>query len=153
MSWCLEVGHLLETSWWGLEVGHFLLDKLIISRDGPPLYYISWWSLEVGPPCLCAMSWCLEVGPLSWWNVSWSLEVGPPIDPGLKLQYKTGLKSGWLFNTFTLWSKGGPTSMVNFSRGAHLQLQLLWFQRYTFIDSSFDPSLRNLFIQTTRRRR
>ena len=120
MSWCLEVGHLLETSWWGLEVGHFLLDKLMISRDGPPFYYISWWSLEVGPPCLCAMSWCLEVGPLSWWNVSWSLEVGPPIDPGLKLQYKTGLKSGWLFNTFTLWSKGGPTSMVNFSRGAHL---------------------------------
>ena len=109
----------MTLSWWLLEVGHFLLDKLMISREGPPFYYISWWLLEVGPlPMYYELM--SRGGPPQLMECQLMIRGGPPVDHGLKLQYKTGLKSGWLFNPFTLWSKRGPTSRFNFSRGAHL---------------------------------
>ena len=128
-------------------MGHFLLGKLMISRDGPPFYYISWWLLEVGPLPMYYELMSRD-GPPQLMECQLMIRGGPPVDPGLKLQYKTGLKSGWLFYHFTLWTKGGPTSRVNFSWGGPPQLQLLWFQRYHSLAVLGNRGCREKNIQT-----
>jgi hypothetical protein len=117
-----------------------LLSELLFSRGGPPPMKYKLIALSGGHPIY---ELTLRDGPsLSWWNVKWfdrsrTTACGPWIGgPDLKLQYKKGLKSGWLFYHFTSWSREGPTPKDNFfdshgmflplHRGVFCQFPLRW---------------------------